>query len=175
MSAAEVLTSVGASFPPGWNPERLEFFLAAFRRGESYGWIEKHIGGGLTRNALIGKAWRLGLTGRTASASPQRVNLASARAARALRLAGAPLRIAVVEPEAQARLQLLDLTETTCKFPIGDPKHPSFGFCGKPKDPSAPYCGDPNDRSSHMGIAYKPGTASGRSINDIIRSLGRIA
>ena len=27
-----------------------------------------------------------------------------------------------------------------CRWPIGDPKHPDFHFCGAPKLPGRPYC-----------------------------------
>ena len=37
-----------------------------------------------------------------------------------------------------------------CRWPLGDPKHPDFRFCGQPADGSRPYC------QHHASIAYLP-------------------
>jgi GcrA cell cycle regulator len=63
------------------------------------------------------------------------------------------------EPEIEAydnvipmgqRRTLLELTEETCRWPIGDPSNPEFYFCGGKPIPSLPYC------SHHSRIAYQP-------------------
>lgn len=38
------------------------------------------------------------------------------------------------------QLGVLDLTETTCRWPYGDPRKKGFGFCGRYADPKEPYC-----------------------------------
>lgn len=43
-------------------------------------------------------------------------------------------------PEFTDRIQLVDLRETTCRFPIGDPTMPEFRFCGAPSPIGRPYC-----------------------------------
>lgn len=45
-------------------------------------------------------------------------------------------------------ITLMDLTGSTCPFPIGDPKKPGFGYCGAEKALERPYC------RYHHGIAY---------------------
>ena len=50
---------------------------------------------------------------------------------------------------ASKRLQLVELTEKTCKWPQGDPQSPEFAFCGHSTD-AGPYCG------YHSRIAYQP-------------------
>ena len=47
------------------------------------------------------------------------------------------------------RLALMELTEKTCKWPIGDPATPEFWFCGLPSLPGKSYC------SSHDAIAFQ--------------------
>ena len=60
-----------------------------------------------------------------------------------------PLRL-INTPEKIGRISILQLSEKTCKWPIGDPGHDDFCFCGhKPRD-SAPYC------EYHARIAYQP-------------------
>jgi GcrA cell cycle regulator len=47
-------------------------------------------------------------------------------------------------------IKLHELTELTCRFPIGDPKTPEFEFCGARAFPKLPYC------AGHAALAYQP-------------------
>jgi GcrA cell cycle regulator len=51
------------------------------------------------------------------------------------------------------RLSLMELTERTCKWPIGDPATEDFWFCGLPSLPGKPYC------EAHVGVAFQPMSA----------------
>lgn len=60
----------------------------------------------------------------------------------------------VREVERKARkLKLMELTERTCKWPIGDPATEHFWFCGLPVQPGKPYC------EAHVGVAFQPMSA----------------
>lgn len=60
----------------------------------------------------------------------------------------------VREVEKRARkLSLMELTERTCKWPIGDPATDKFWFCGLPAQPGKPYC------EAHVGVAFQPMSA----------------
>ena len=48
------------------------------------------------------------------------------------------------------KLGLMELTERTCKWPIGDPATPDFWFCGLPSQQGKPYC------EAHVGVAFQP-------------------
>ena len=48
------------------------------------------------------------------------------------------------------RRTLLELTEQTCRWPIGDPGSPEFFFCGGNTVTKLPYC------AYHSRIAYQP-------------------
>ena len=50
------------------------------------------------------------------------------------------------------KLSLLELTEKTCKWPIGDPATSEFWFCGHPSEQGKPYC------ETHVSIAFQPVT-----------------
>jgi GcrA cell cycle regulator len=52
-----------------------------------------------------------------------------------------------------ARLTLMELTERTCKWPIGDPATEEFWFCGLPSQAGKPYC------EAHVGVAFQPMSA----------------
>ncbi|WP_328585914.1 GcrA family cell cycle regulator, partial [Cereibacter johrii] len=60
----------------------------------------------------------------------------------------------VREVEKRARrLTLMELTERTCKWPIGDPATDDFWFCGLPSSAGKPYC------EAHVGVAFQPMSA----------------
>jgi GcrA cell cycle regulator len=48
------------------------------------------------------------------------------------------------------RLELTQLTERTCKWPIGDPLNDDFHFCGNESPDNSPYC------TYHQRLAYQP-------------------
>jgi GcrA cell cycle regulator len=48
------------------------------------------------------------------------------------------------------RLTLMQLTERTCKWPVGDPATEDFWFCGLPSSAGKPYC------ETHIGVAFQP-------------------
>ena len=189
-----------------WTDERVETLKRMWAEGQSASQIAKELGG-VTRNAVIGKVHRLGLSNRVAggkededdtpaapatSAKPDPRPEPVARpepAARAPERPAAPaaapsnvtplpLRKAIVpagqplppqpsaneiSPEALAsvrevekrarRLTLMELTERTCKWPIGDPATDDFWFCGLPSLPGKPYC------EAHVGVAFQPMSA----------------
>jgi len=51
------------------------------------------------------------------------------------------------------RLTLMELTEKTCKWPVGDPATENFWFCGLPVQQGKPYC------EAHVGVAFQPMSA----------------
>ena len=54
-----------------------------------------------------------------------------------------------VEKKAK-KINLMELTERTCKWPIGDPATADFWFCGLPSQQGKPYC------EAHVGVAFQP-------------------
>lgn len=52
--------------------------------------------------------------------------------------------------KASRRLSLMELTERTCKWPIGDPATTEFWFCGTPSQAGKPYC------EAHVSVAFQP-------------------
>ena len=204
-----------------WTDERVETLKRMWAEGQSASQIAKELGG-VTRNAVIGKVHRLGLSNRVTGASgrdeeeveapaapPAAAPRAEApRAAEPLRAEPAPaarpapaperpapapaaaapasgasvtplpIRKAIIpagqplppqpsaneiSPEALAsvrevekrarKLTLMELTERTCKWPIGDPATDDFWFCGLPSLPGKPYC------EAHVGVAFQPMSA----------------
>jgi hypothetical protein len=50
---------------------------------------------------------------------------------------------------------LLELTEDTCRWPVGDVGEPGFFFCGQPPLKGAPYCG-PHCRKAFLPLDAQP-------------------
>lgn len=212
-----------------WTDERVELLKKMWAEGQSASQIAKELGS-VTRNAVIGKVHRLGLSNRAApgeaesepvvekpaekavkvekqvkakaekpvekaaekpadpppreeerpaapppsgSAAAMEAGLAAstgpmpAALRRAQLAAGQPLppqpSANEISPEALAsvreverkarKLKLMELTERTCKWPIGDPATDQFWFCGLPCQPGKPYC------EAHVGVAFQPMSA----------------
>ncbi|NHF73609.1 GcrA family cell cycle regulator [Paracoccus xiamenensis] len=199
-----------------WTDERVETLKRMWSEGQSASQIAKELGG-VTRNAVIGKVHRLGLSNRDegeaeaapaaaapapapepkveakakpapkpkaaptsrpepAAAAPASASQGATDAAPAAEApvaftprrpivpAGQPLppqpSANEISPEALAnvreveksarKLSLMELTERTCKWPIGDPATEKFWFCGLPSQPGKPYC------EAHVGVAFQP-------------------
>jgi GcrA cell cycle regulator len=201
-----------------WTDERVETLKKMWGEGQSASQIAKELGG-VTRNAVIGKVHRLGLSNRAvaaggkAEAAPKEVAIVAAKkkietpavieapdrpvmetksatpppkpkkdpnaveiveldengipisaARRAIIPAGQPLppqpSANEISPEALAKVNevektakkigLMELTEKTCKWPVGDPATPDFWFCGLPTQQGKPYC------EAHVGVAFQP-------------------
>ncbi|MEO0633688.1 MAG: GcrA family cell cycle regulator [Pseudomonadota bacterium] len=178
-----------------WTDERVELLKKMWGEGQSASQIAKELGG-VTRNAVIGKVHRLGLSNRaggggTAKAEPKAKPAPKAEAKpkpapkaepakaaepaaetpkptlparKQIIPAGQPLppqpSANEISPEALAkvneiekkakRLSLMELTERTCKWPVGDPATDDFWFCGLPVQAGKPYC------EAHVSVAFQP-------------------
>lgn len=165
----------------GWTDERVELLKKLWQDGLSASQIAKQLGG-VTRNAVIGKVHRLGLSGRAAPSKPARPVFKAPRPARQAaapaaprRIAPPPLAAAAPPPqppvrymeEAPGAATVLTLGAHMCKWPIGDPSSDDFTFCGR-RASEGPYCVE------HARIAYQPAQAKKRSgANELARSLRR--
>ncbi len=152
-----------------WTDERVARLAKLWADGLSASQVAAELGG-VTRNAVIGKVHRLGLSGRAkpagksgggpkrkASSTRRKGDGGSIRSPRVNRRTGdiaiavkpAPVEEEVVAPESK-KLTLMELTETTCRWPNGDPTMPGFSFCGHKTDDDKPYC------KFHNKLAFQP-------------------
>jgi len=146
-----------------WSEDRIATLKSLWLSGLSASQIAKQLGG-VTRNAVIGKVHRLGLSGRVQPSRPPRL----ARPPR--RIAPAPRPRPVATPPARPQLvpegpglvgSLTALSAHACRWPIGDPKAEDFTFCGRLANGS--YC------PSHKASAFQPGTAWRADRDPIVR------
>lgn len=170
-----------------WTDERVEALKKLWQEGHSASQIAKQLGG-VTRNAVIGKVHRLGLSGRAAPSQPARPLYKPAKPPRQVNAATtpppqpAPRRIVseptIVRPvpslpaisiiEQPGTATVLTLGAKMCKWPIGDPSSDSFSFCGRRADDGIPYCVE------HSRLAYQPQQKKKKDTGaDLSRSLRR--
>src|SRR5450755_157735 len=103
-----------------WTDERVELLKKLWADGLSASRIAAELGG-VSRNSVIGKVHRLGLSGRGKTAlAPLQVFETD--------LEPEPV-IENIIPMGQ-RCSILELNESTCRWPIGDPSTVDFFFCG---------------------------------------------
>ncbi len=192
-----------------WNDERVEILRQLWTEGLSASQIAERLGGGLSRNAVIGKVHRLKLESRAralvgtgfgeaevteatieaAAEAPAvvaapvvqdnaEIRLVSSQVLPAARVLPRTLGATALKMEpidagsddgivgelevAEARLgggevvpiarklTLVQLSERTCKWPVGDPLKPDFHFCGHHAGDASPYC------SYHARLAFQP-------------------
>ncbi len=146
-----------------WTDERIAQLKAGWEGGMTASQIAEQLGEGVTRNAVIGKAHRLGLEARPSPVKASEDGVAEAPApsastapAAAPTAAPAPAP-AIPRPAARkpvrtgkaAKTTLLDLNEKICKWPIGHPGDHDFHFCGKASQAGFPYC------TEHCLVAYQ--------------------
>lgn len=170
-----------------WTDERVDTLRKLWTEGLSASQIAAELGG-VTRNAVIGKVHRLGLSGRAKGSNQNgggrrkktatRTNgfaktqkTTTATEGKKSATTAAPSRPAPVvdlpEPTPMM-ISLLQLTEQTCKYPIGDPQEETFGFCGAKSRDGDPYC------EYHCRLTYQP-AADRRRDRSQRAAQGRIA
>ena len=135
-----------------WTPERENQLRELWNAGLSASRIAAELGG-TTRNAVIGKAHRLGLSGRTtrkgSGVSKGGMRLVSRSSSP--RIARAHIRPRYIEPveRSEFAVNLEELTDKHCKWPLGDPRTREFHFCGAARMEGMSYC------EYHCAVAYQ--------------------
>lgn len=153
-----------------WTDERVELLKKLWAEGLSASQIAGRLGG-VTRNAVIGKVHRLGLSGRATSSRssvPRPRRNHAPRQNRTPSLTFGTRGNAALKPTFEAeyeptpapieelviplheRASILTLKESMCRWPIGDPAEEDFHFCGRKKVGPLPYC------EHHARLAYQP-------------------
>ena len=157
-----------------WTEDRVEVLTKLWADGLSASQIAKELGG-VTRNAVIGKVHRLGLSGRAKPSRPKKV--ASVKSAtprkrtvtakrtptRTVTRPAAPITPPAPPPLLAKKLPngeyatIMTIRDHMCKWPIGDPMDDDFRFCGRKNKSGEPYC------ESHCNVAYQPSRRRGSS------------
>jgi GcrA cell cycle regulator len=138
-----------------WNEEKVEKLKELWGKGSTASQIAEIIGG-ISRNAVIGKAHRLNLSSkiktRNASSSQNFDNSSEENSSKQRRGRKSKFQSLIIEkdfePENPKKLEELD--ENSCKWPFGHPEEESFYFCGRSSLKDFSYC------KLHLLYAYQP-------------------
>ena len=137
-----------------WTEEKVAKLKELWSKGHTASQIAEALGD-TTRNAVIGKAHRLNLE---ASAPSTQSSQSSTSVNRPVIRGSAPISRKAkfqsilldknFEPENPKSLE--ELTDQTCKWPIGHPNEEKFYFCGRKPEGEFPYC------KLHVLYAFQP-------------------
>lgn len=159
-----------------WTDERVMLLKKLWVEGKTAAEIAKLIGGGVTRNAVIGKAHRLKLSGRISPIQENTRPETTANRGSAVRkpqkqaiskMSPRDIIAPVMAPVYQEDycygegVQLVELKDRMCRWPIGDPKESGFKFCGGPAAEGMSYC------DHHCHAAYQLNTKSKLRIDEL--------
>ena len=138
-----------------WTEEKVTKLKELWGKGNTASQIAEIIGG-ISRNAVIGKAHRLNLSAkiktRAASPSQNYNNLSNDTNVKTKRGRRSKFKSLIIEKdfEPENPKQLEELDESSCKWPIGHPNEKSFYFCGRSSLKDFSYC------KLHLLYAYQP-------------------
>lgn len=189
-----------------WTDERVEQLRKLWLDGKSASQIAAELANGITRNAVIGKVHRLGLSGRVKTpgqpaprprpaakpqASPQshgsgntqrtstpamtRQSQPMTRGATALAYAPRAEVETILRPTEEVvipmseRVTIMELKESMCRWPLGDPATAEFRYCGAKSPIGDTYCGH------HARVAYQPSQDRRRDRERRAQQLSRIS
>ena len=147
-----------------WTPELIKELEKLWNKGLTTMEIGSRLG--LSKNAVVGKAHRLGLEARPSPIKHENVKHTANKAVRkeepvkknadvsdassgpVFKSEPLPPEINIHKSKKQKGVAGVDLKPNSCRWPEGDPKDPNFHFCGEPVAPGKIYCPD------HCAIAY---------------------
>ncbi len=138
-----------------WTEEKVAKLKELWGKGSTASQIAEIIGG-ISRNAVIGKAHRLNLSAkiktRTATSNENFENSISEKNIKPKRGRRSKFKSLIIEKdfEPENPKQLEELDENLCKWPIGHPNEKAFYFCGRTSLKDFSYC------KLHLLYAYQP-------------------
>tara|TARA_B100000768_G_C11080478_1_gene290584 strand:+ start:34 stop:531 length:498 start_codon:yes stop_codon:yes gene_type:complete len=138
-----------------WNEEKVEKLKELWGSGKTASQISEIIGG-MSRNAVIGKAHRLNLSAkiktRTTKSNQSYDNNLDKKNIKTTQGVKSRFKSLIIEKdfEPENPKQLEELSEESCKWPIGHPDEKIFYFCGRSSLKNFSYC------KLHLLYAYQP-------------------
>ena len=150
-----IIINTLCSYPMSWTEEKVAKLKELWGKGNTASQIAEIIGG-ISRNAVIGKAHRLNLSAkiktRSASVNQNSKTFQENNKVKLARGRKSKFKSLIIEKdfEPENPKQLEELDDNSCKWPIGHPDESSFYFCGRTSLKDFSYC------KLHLLYAYQP-------------------
>ena len=147
-----------------WTEEKINTLKKLWGQGNTASQIAEIIGG-VSRNAVIGKAHRLNLSAkiktRTATSNKDFDSSMESKSIKNNKGRKSKFKSLIIEKnfEPENPKQLEELDENTCKWPIGHPDEKNFYFCGRSSLKDFSYC------KLHLLYAYQPKGKKDEDVN----------
>ena len=134
-----------------WTDEKVAKLKELWGKGNTASQIAEILGG-VSRNAVIGKAHRLNLSGKIITKKGSLNKIDKTKNLNIKKVRRGKFKSLVIEKdfEPENPKQLEELDENTCKWPIGHPNEENFYFCGRTSLKDFSYC------KLHLLYAYQP-------------------
>ena len=138
-----------------WDDQKVSKLKELWGKGKTASQIAEIIGG-ISRNAVIGKAHRLNLSAkiktRSAVNSTENLKIKENNRDKSKIRTRSKFKSLIIEKdfEPENPKQLEELDENSCKWPIGHPNEKTFYFCGRTSLKDFSYC------KLHLLYAYQP-------------------
>ena len=141
-----------------WTDDRIERLRTLWLEGRTADVISQNLGSGISRSAVLGKVYRLGLSAGRTTKTP-RVSVLKKRTAAKVAVP-APVReaqpLSLTERQCGTRT-ILSVRRGDCRWPLGDPAQPGFSLCGCPVVRGS-FC------AVHAKVAYRPRPDTSQSL-----------
>jgi len=147
-----------------WTEDRIGRLKALWLEGRTAEQIARDLGHGVTRSAVLGKVYRMGLSARRAPREKTTCSLVRRPRAAAppRRSAPQPVKDAPERVPEPGLATLISVRRDQCRWPCGDPQAAGFSLCGRPVERGAFCC-------AHAAMAYRPRPDTPRSLERLAR------
>ena len=146
-----------------WTDDRIKRLRTLWLEGRTADVISQELGCGISRSAVLGKVYRLGLSaGRTAKTP--RASVPKPRTIRRAAVQALPREVPSLSPDERqcGTRTILSVGRGDCRWPLGDPAQPGFSLCGCPVARGS-FC------AVHAKVAYRPGPETPQSLERLAR------
>jgi GcrA cell cycle regulator len=147
-----------------WTEDRINRLKTLWREGKTADQVARDLGPGVSRSAVLGKVYRMGLSDGRVRGAPK-TTLVEPKPAIVAPTRSRPARPAEVTsppPAEHGLATLLSVRRCECRWPFGEPGAADFSLCGRPVARGA-FCGP------HAAVAYRPTPETPRSLERLAR------
>ena len=146
-----------------WNEDRISRLKRLWHEGRTAEQVSRDLGHGITRSAVLGKVYRLGLSAGRAAVPAKALPRPSSALSRRDAVSVMPAKVDLKGAWEPGSATVQSVGRHQCRWPLGDPADAEFSLCGRPVSRGA-YCGP------HGEMAYRPARETAQALERLSRS-----